>query len=166
MNRIKQKTQRPTFPSVMSMIPKVKWHKHFHLGHGLQWRVPQEWEAEEPFQTCATPTATSTPGQAARAAQGSELCWAAMARLNVPGSSALRAPPPWLNPTNKNTLQEESCMSVWEGWCPPHSSNAPLGFAPLVSYNQDNPNTINSPKLVYISLIWSWSDVMWVWIII
>lgn len=101
------------------------------------------------FQTCATPAATSTPGklpEQLKAQSCAEPPWQGL-MFQVPLPSGH---PPIHNPTNKNTLQAESCSSasVRAGQCPPNSSNAPLGF---VSHN----------LVVNKSLIWALSDVMW-----
>lgn len=111
MNALKQRPRRrPTFPSVPYVSPicffvLLKWQNHQRrLGQvvAVVWRSLPPEERQGPswggiFQTCAAATAataTSTPGklpERLKAQSCAALSWAAMARLNVPGSSALRA---------------------------------------------------------------------------
>lgn len=143
------KAAKASFPFCGVRDSKNKVTKTFpstQTGSGLC--VPEEWRGASWgsfFQTCATPAATSTPGklpERLKAQSCAEPPWQGL-MFQVPLPSGH---PPIHNPPHKNTLWGESCMSdsVRARQHPPNSSNAPLGFALLVSHNSDNSNRLNS----------------------
>lgn len=109
-------TQAKFPPLRRTWLTKIKRQQHFHRTES--WLcVPEEWRGASwgVFSKPVPPRCHLHPRQAARAAQGSELRWAAMARLNVPGSSALRASSHTQPNTQKHTLGRELHVCLCQG---------------------------------------------------
>lgn len=154
------RTKLPTFPSAASVTPK-KWSDINIstvrlLWHGVGPECPsRERRNLSPNLRRHYPHCHLYPRQAARAAQSSELRWAAMARPNVPGSSALGASNPTQPhpPPNPNITQQTKTHFGWRaarlplsGLGPPDSSQCSTWLCCPVTWNQDNVNRLCSPN--------------------
>lgn len=151
MNTVKQRPHRPTFPSAhlwfQKKVTKIFPPARTWNGAVRPRRVKRS-KLRGLFKTFTTPAATSTPGklpEQLKAQSCAEPPWQGL-MFQVPLPSGH---PPIHNPTNKNTLWEESCTSasVWPRQRPPNSSNAPLCFALVVSCNQNDSNRLRLKML-------------------